>query len=222
MTSSGGQLFSKHSIQKLMLPQYRPHPDFPGVAFGFNDMGGFSHRNGTTPRSISHGGTMFGFQSSLDLFPEVRTGIFVTTNRNFETGGGPVSLHGALKARLEQELFGPRPEVLHTVPELKPQADVSDYAGTYYFDLFCHTCSAEELEAGAWQRPEATVVSAESGTIRLREKTYRPTDDDGVFVSDDGKRKVFFRRGSDGQVSSFSWISSQEAFVKANPSLTNQ
>ncbi len=217
VTANGEKVFAEDTVAKLLAPQYRPHMDFPGVAYGFNDLGGFETAKGRVARELSHGGTMFGFQSSLSVFPVSKVAVFVTANRNFETGGGPVRLHGVINDLVRSTFTKSPATIRHDIPSFDITRDLKKFAGTYYFDLYCHTCTEAEFEARAWRRGDPVEVVAREGTLRFRDKTYLPTREDGVFVSDDGERKVYFKSLTPDGLMSFSWINSQEAFIRTAP-----
>ncbi|MEM1036746.1 MAG: serine hydrolase domain-containing protein [Pseudomonadota bacterium] len=213
ITSEGNRLFSAETVEDILSVHYRPHPDFSGMTHGFVDEGGYATANGAFPREVGHGGTTYGFRTSLTIFPEKNVALFVAVNRNFETGGDRVMLNGDVFRLVRAAFFDVPEEPRFEVPAHNPDDSVSEYIGNYFYDVFCSTCSPTEIESGAWQQGSPVKVSVEAGALIISGKRYVRQAGD-LFVSDDGTRRVFFRRDLDQQVLSFSWNSSPDAFAR--------
>lgn len=198
-----GQLFSKQALTEVLGPQYRSHPRYAGITHGLWESPSVGPPDGPGIWSVGHGGSMRGFHTQFEIFPEPGIGVFVITNRNHEAGGGDVTVGSAVIRAALAELVGeiaPAP-ILPAAPDR--EVDAEAYAGGYVRGIYCRTCTPEEFARGAWPRGEPLQVAGTSGGLRLGEDIYLPTAEDDVFVRSDGQREVFFGRDAAGRVAFF-------------------
>ena len=202
LTSDGanehGRLLSAAAARAVGQPQFRPHPEFPGITHGFWERPLGRRADGSAGFSVEHGGGMLGFTSRLALLPELESGFFVTTNRDWEAGGGDVEITGAVGDVIVEELLG----ALEQAPLSRPEGhggDLEQYAGNYVNGVYCRTCSDEEFRMGGWpmRRPQSVAVDGEA--LVFGEARYLPAGDD-IFVREDGLQRLSFGRGGDRQV----------------------
>lgn len=212
--SSKGRLFSPGMTQEVLAPQFRPHPDFPGVTHGLMEQLVADKLGKHQIRSIGHGGSMLGYLTSFTVFPELNTGLFVVVNRDWEAGGGGITIHSKINQVVLDTLHTSSEQKPFNVPPLNNNIDLNEYAGNYYYGVFCHSCTAKELSRGGWPRGQANTVAVTDGGLEIRGKIYLPSAIDGIFVSTDGSRKVFFGRGKIGEISFFSYDSSPDTFER--------
>ncbi len=199
----------------LAVPQFRPHPDFPGVTKGFMEHLTADDQGRHPIRSIGHGGSMLGYRTSFTVIPELKLGYFIITNRNAEAGGGRVSLHNKINDLILDAFHTAGTPKFENVPEINPDIDLSTYEGNYYYGVFCQTCTQKEFDRGAWKKGRPVSVREVGGVLLLNEDAYHmSTSDAGVFIRKDGKRKVFFGKSNDGKISFFSYGSSPDTFER--------
>ncbi|MEM9373574.1 MAG: serine hydrolase domain-containing protein [Planctomycetota bacterium] len=209
----GATPFSDDMRQALMSPSFRPHSEFSGVTYGMNEITRVGGSDGGLVAGVGHGGSVLGFSTMLMFLPEHNTGIFVVVNRNGEAGGGRVSLPNRVISTVAGLLDPDAPEQ-YAVPELRDGVDLGEYAGRYAYGVFCKTCTEDELGSGAWQPFSFLDVEAAGPTIVARELVYRPTGERGVFVSENGRRKLCFLDDASGRPSTVSFISSPDTFER--------
>ena len=157
---------------------------------------------------------MLGYSALLALYPESNVAVFAVANRHSEAGGPRVALGSRVSRVVAEHLVdrsrpaSPRPAVS------RASVDLTAYVGDYAFSVYCHTCTADEFARGAWRRGSLRPVSAADGALRVGDEVYLPTAEADVFVRDDGDREVFFGRGDDGRVVSFTFSTSPDTFEK--------
>lgn len=211
--NDGATPYSDAMRGALMSPMFRPHPEFAGMTFGMQEFERAAGRDGALVRAIGHGGSLLGFGTSLMFLPDHDVGIFVVANRNREAGGGRVTLADRVTEMVVDAVAPDAPDG-HEVPGLIDGFDCGHYAGTYTYNVFCQTCTEEEFEAGGWRAFSFLEVASLGNTIRVRDIVYRPVADSGVFVSEDGRRRLFFNPGADGSVVSVSFAGSPDTFER--------
>ena len=201
----------------LLKPQFRPHPDFPGMTRGLMEFPIADDQGRHPIRSIGHGGSMLGFRTSFTIIPELNLGYFVITNRNSEAGGGRVSLHGKINDIVLDAYHTAQIPKTETVPAIDPSLDLSKYEGSYYYGVFCQSCTSEEFERGAWEKGNPQIVSSKEGVLFLGEEAYHMSKSQhGVFIKADGSRKISFGQSANGKVSFFSYGTSPDTFERVD------
>ncbi|ANM30323.1 hypothetical protein ABI59_13195 [Acidobacteria bacterium Mor1] len=202
LTSGGanehGRLLSAEAARAVGRPQFRPHPEFPGITHGFWERPLGRRADGSAGFSVEHGGGMLGFTSRLALLPELEAGFFVTTNRDWEAGGGDVEITGAVGDIIVEELLG----ALEDAPLPRPgqnDADLQEYAGDYVNGVYCRTCSEEEFQMGGWPMRRPQSVEVDGQALVFGEARYLAAGND-VFVREDGLQRISFGRGGNRQV----------------------
>ncbi|MEL6660376.1 MAG: serine hydrolase [Bacteroidota bacterium] len=198
-TNKHGRLFTAETLQRVLGPEYRPHPDFVGTTHGLHE--GFYYGVGEEAyevRSIAHGGDMIGHRTQFRILPEYQLGIFISVNRNREAGGGNITIDRTIVNAILEHLKVPKRQNPHPVPG-KTQVDLSEYRGNYFYAVFCHTCAATDVERGAWEPGWNRSVKVVNGALVLDEQRYLLKGDD-VFVREDGYDMLFFTRNEKGQV----------------------
>ncbi len=198
-SNSHGRLFTRTTLERVLGPEYRPHPEFVGTTHGLHE--GFYYgrdEEAYAIRSIAHGGDMYGYSTQFRLLPAYGFGIFIAINRNPEAGGGRITIERMIINAILDHLEVPKRENPHPVPE-SPSADLSDYAGEYFYPVFCHTCEETDFEEGAWGPGWSRGISVKDGALIMDEQRYLARGDD-VFVREDGYDMLFFTRDESGQV----------------------
>ncbi|MEM6559029.1 MAG: serine hydrolase domain-containing protein [Myxococcota bacterium] len=217
-SNASGRWVAAATLQSIWDGQFRPHPEFHGGSHGFWEQISVTGSARRAELTFEHGGSMLGFSNWLAIVPELNVGIFVTANRNREAGGPRVRLDQIVNPlvvdwlrRSEGPTRAPAP---YPVPKNPIVRDASRYAGTYYYGIYCKTCSAEELERGAWPRGRPTEVTAHERGLSIRGDLYVADDEPDVFVRADGERRVFFGNGPGGHVAFFLWENTPETFER--------
>ena len=149
---------------------------------------------------------MIGTTCNFNLTPELNLGIFVVANRNRESGGGGVSIWRIFNTVFEHYQIDKAP--LFEIPEAPVDVDLNEYIGNYYYGVFCHTCSEEELEEGAWQKGNGIQITAKENVLVIGDENYYMREKD-VFVSGDGKEMLYFGRDKEGKIKFF--VSSEDS-----------
>jgi len=210
--NSHGRLFSSEMAKAVLSPQFRPHPEFRGVTHGLFESNSRSREFERAVRTVGHGGSMKGFFSAFSIVPEHNLGIFVVANRAPESGGGGVPI-GSVLATVICNLPDVPVRKNFDVPKRVAERDLSEYSGDYFYGVFCHECTAEEVAQGAWQRGDPRTVTENEGMLTIGDDEYIPAGDD-VFVRSDGQKRVFFGRDENKSVSFFVYSSSVDTFER--------
>lgn len=212
--NASGRWLSPEMTRTVLAPQFRIHPEFVGISHGmfegYSDRGEFTKR----VRTLGHGGSMNGFIATMTMVPEHNLGVFLATNRAPESGGGDVQIDLVINAIIGNLPDLPEREPI-TIPARNPSLDLSEYAGTYYYGIFCHSCTPAEFDSGAWPRRHPRAVIAADGAIMIGDNEFLPRGKD-VFVGVQGEQMVCFGRNADGEVTHFVYSTSADTFEKAS------
>lgn len=201
--------------QTLMTPQFRPHPDFPGVTKGLMEFPVADDEGRHPIRAIGHGGSMLGFKTTITLIPDLKLGYFIASNRNAEAGGSRVSLHGKINDLVLDAYHSAEPPQMESIPEVDPKTDLAAYEGSYYYGVFCKSCTEAEFARGAWNKRGPKIVSSKDGVLFLDDDPYYMSNNqEGVFIGQDGSQKVHFGKSPNGNISFFSYGSSPDTFER--------
>lgn len=211
--NSHGRLLSSEMTKRVLSPQYRAHPEFVGITHGMFES--FSSRSADFSkhvRTVGHGGSMRGYITSMTIVPDHGLGIFIATNRAPEAGGGEVNLDTVVNAAIASlgELPN-RPRLI--VPERNPSVDLTEYEGSYYYGVYCHSPTEADDSNGCWRRGQPRQVAAKRGALTVAENEYLPRGDD-VFVRTDGEQMLFFGRDDSQAIKSFVFSSSPDTFER--------
>jgi len=213
-SNAHGRLFSAEMAAAVSAPQFRPHPEFLGMTHGLQELEVRKDGVAVPVRVLGHGGDMLGFSADLVLLPEYGLGIFVVANRNGEAGGGRVRVgRPVLRAVIETLYNDPVPEPI-PLPTRVAAQDLSEYTGAYYYGVYCHSCTGEEMARGGWARNAHRTVTQARGALLIGDAEFLPRGDD-VFVQADGARMAYFGRDTDGRVSYFVYSTSVDTFERA-------
>jgi len=159
------------------------HPQVPGVAYGFfeDDYQGL--------RILEHGGNMAGFSAQLVLLPEENAGFFMVNHHENS------NLRDTVKwAILERYYSNPAPIKVPVVRD-GYQTRAPMFAGTYRWNVFCHTCPQPATG------PVLKVSSNEDGTVKLSNSSHRWIEvEPELFVRDDGRARIAFQSDKSGKV----------------------
>ena len=202
--------FSPRMRRALLSPQFQPAPGFSGATHGMHEFARAGGRDGPLVQGIGHGGTMWGFQSSLMFLPDNNLGIFVVANRNAEGGGGPVTLDRQVIAAIV-ELIAPDAPILYPEQERLTNLDLSPFAGRYAYNIYCKTCSEAEFEAGAWRASSFLEIEPAGDHILVRGVKYFPVGD-ATFLAEDRRNKLHFIIDKDGKAQHVSFATSPDTF----------
>ena len=226
LTSDGananGRFISEAGLAELLAPGYRPHPRFPGATGALWERLYYAApvEDGepvqrTTLRSLSHGGMNLGFTSFMDILPDHGLGIFVTANRDRDAGGGRVNLGGRVREWAIARWIPVRPAAPCLPPiDSETDVDLATYAGTYAWNVFCHSCTEEEFTQGAWRPGFQRAVTVEGSGLRIGDDLYLPTAVDDLFVRPSLSHETYFGRDAKGQVWSMSQSMSADTFER--------
>ena len=75
------------------------------------------------------------------------------------------------------------------------------------------TLSQTLFDLGAWPKPGPEIVTAQDGTLLIGGKIYVPIGGD-IFLRDDGYRRVFFKRNTAGEITSYSFEDDPTVFER--------
>ncbi|MEL7497772.1 MAG: serine hydrolase [Planctomycetota bacterium] len=218
--NENGRLLSKKTMQSVLGPQFRTHPTFVGITHGFFESYTSSEADTDVHlRTIGHGGSMDGYRCALTIIPEKRVGVFLIANRAPESGGGQVDFRPILKLVINEFSDAPKAKPFPIpTPEVIANRNVQlrEYAGDYYYGVYCHSPTREDMSAGAWSRGAARSVSVDKDILIIGDERYLPYEDD-LFVQSEGRRQVHFSRDSNGKVTNFVYSTSPDTFEKENP-----
>lgn len=210
-----GRLFSPETAAAVLAPQYQPHPGFVGATHGLWEYSELGIPSEPQVRTVGHGGSMLGYETSFSVYTEANVGVFVVTNRNRESGGGPDNVRGRIAQAVVEAFYADDVLVKTFAPAVAVGGrDLSAYAHDFYDGVHCRTCTAEEFAAGGWPRRPARPVRVIETGLQIDDQTFLPTADPDVFVRSDGNREVFFGRGESGRVSFFVFTTSPYAFER--------
>ncbi|MEM8677804.1 MAG: serine hydrolase, partial [Planctomycetota bacterium] len=217
LTSDGanvhGRLFSPEMAREVLQPQYRPHPEFPGVTHGLHEANDASGEFERPIRSVDHGGVMAGFRSLLTIVPKHELGVFVTTNTSGL--GGRNELAVAVMQAVLAELPETAAREPFPVPAREPSRDLHAYEGIYSYGVFCHSCTPTEFAQGAWTPGPPTEVRASRGGLLIGDREFFARGGD-VFIRDDGRQMAFFGRSDQGEIQFFTYSTSDDAFERVD------
>lgn len=227
LTSDGanahGRLFSPSMLEQVLSPQFRSHPEFPGITHGFFES--FTSAEGTTRkhlRTIGHGGSLDGYRAALTLIPEKKLGVFIVANRSPESGGGDVDFRPIIDTLVERFENAPeKPNYLQVNGDNTNGAStlpLAEYVGDYYYGVYCHSPTANDLANRAWRRPSPKSVLIRDSKLVIDDEVFLPRERD-VFVEETGKRLVVFGRNAEDQLSHFVYSTSPDTFEKASAAL---
>lgn len=200
-----GRLISEEMQQTIMRPHYRPRVGFAGMSHGLWESLSEGRGEGAIPiRTLGHGGDMWGFNGSMTLIPDLDLAFYVVANRNGEGGGPGVKIGSPVMQAILATLAPDRVAQPIALPSIDANADLSEYEGTYFWSVFCHTCTPAEFELGAWRRPNPILIQAQSGRLSIDGHAFVPLGDD-VFVDEIGFDQIFFKRDALGAITSYSF-----------------
>jgi CubicO group peptidase (beta-lactamase class C family) len=178
------QLLSARMTEAMHTQQATVHPDVPGWSLGMQ-------MDRVNRRSIAeHGGDIGGFAALFVVIPDEDAGFFIVNH------GEGSDLRFDVKEALLDKLYPSRsPPAL---PSARPEdaMRLAEYAGDYLSSFACRSCPRD---------PDAIfkLEAAPDGTLSLWGQRWVPVGGD-LFVRDDGKRRLGFARGSDGQITAVS------------------
>jgi len=197
-----GRLFSKDMMNKIRQIQYQPHPEFVGISHGLwqsNYIGNLPDAYAIS--TLGHGGDMLGTSGLMTTIPSMNIGLYITINRNDEGGGERVNIGRLVMPLLMEYLQIEKNAEPFELPSTVVNVDLTEYAGKYYFGVFCHSCTDEEYSRYAWRRSSRPhVISLKDDALLLGDDQYIPRGGD-VFVRADGYEKIFFGRDEIGKIS---------------------
>ncbi|HKO44444.1 MAG TPA: serine hydrolase domain-containing protein [Pyrinomonadaceae bacterium] len=177
------RILSERALRDMHSRHARGHPQVPGVAYGFFE----DEYQGL--RILEHGGNMVGFSSQLVLLPEENAGFFMVNHHENS------NLRDTVKwAILERYYSNPTP-IKTPVARDDYKARGPMFAGTYQWNVFCHTCPHRT------SGPVLRVSSNDDGTLKLSNGPRRWIEvEPMLFVRDDGKARIAFQSDKSGKV----------------------
>jgi CubicO group peptidase (beta-lactamase class C family) len=171
-------ILSARAMRRMHVQQATVHPALPGWSLGMQ----MERLNGIS--IAEHGGDIGGFSALFDVIPEKRTGFFIVSH------GEGANLRFDVQRALVDRLFpDPHPPAVPK-PRAADAAALRAYAGRYLSSLACRSCPGAD--------DDAFVVEANAnGTLSLWGQTWIALKRD-LFIRDDGKRLLGFRRDRRG------------------------
>lgn len=165
------------SIREMQFQQATVHPKIPGWSYGWQ----LDDANGL--RILEHGGDVGGFASLLVLLPDQNAGFVIV--HHIEGSNLRFDVKREILGHLFQERARPSQP---PVPVLASQDRTRQFAGIFLANNYCRSCP--DGAAGA-QRFEVSALP--DGTLRLWDTRWIETEP-LLFVSEDGKRRIGFRK----------------------------
>jgi CubicO group peptidase (beta-lactamase class C family) len=190
--AGGAPLYSTRTAALALGRQFTMHPGMPGMSLGMFE----TQRRGV--RGVGHSGGIRGFMSGIYLWPERRSGIFISNN-----GNDPDAVQAVYAAFVDRYLAGPRPDPPPPPPGAEARA--ARMAGTYRLS----SLAVRNMErAGALRRGELRVRAGEGGSIVLFGQTYVEVAP-GVYQDAWSGEAVGFREDARGVVR---WMLTSDPF----------
>lgn len=175
------RLFSTRTASLALGRQFGMHARMPGWTFGMHE----TTRGGV--RAVGHSGGIRGFLSGMYLWPDARTGLFISDNGY--DGGAVQALFYAFADRY---LARPRPEPSAPVPGAAERA--ARVAGTYR----SAAAAVRSLErAGSIRRGDLRVAARPDGSLMLFGQRFVEVEP-GLYRAADGDETVAFLDGPSG------------------------
>ncbi len=184
---AGGSVILDSATLRLMeQPAHQHQPNVNPMRHGFIDMS----RNGVT--IIGHGGDTFWFHSMMALYPDSKTGLFVSFNT--DKGGGTSS---DVMNQFTDEYF---PEKRSLKTPLAPNKEfLNEFAGSYRGNRYVY----HDMTKVSSLFNDISVTVADSARIRVKAgenvKYYVPTDS-LTFREEHGSDVIAFDKNEKGKV----------------------
>jgi CubicO group peptidase (beta-lactamase class C family) len=174
-------IMSKSMMNEMTRHQFSMHPRMYGMAYGFfeeyfNDI-----------RFLYHGGNMAGFNSLSVLIPSQNAGFFFASQH--EGSSIRENLQWAIFDKFYNTSYTPSKPVNSSADPER----VKLFAGKYQYNVYCHTCGVP------FQSMTFTISPNTDGTIQLNGRKWIEVQEN-LFVREDGRSKVGFRKDSSGKV----------------------
>jgi CubicO group peptidase (beta-lactamase class C family) len=185
----GKRIFRDETARTMHALQFAPHPEMPGVAYGFFER----LRNGH--RAIEHAGDTLGTSSMLTLLPDENWGFFVSYNGP----KGSLAREELIGALLDRYAPG---QVALPSPSEALKGDVARYAGTYLLNRTPRDSFAK-LQGLITSFP---VVDNGDGTLTVRfpmnalPSMHLVPVAPLLFRTDDGRSTVAFQEDDRGRI----------------------
>ncbi len=156
---------------------------------------------------------MLGVNCAMELIPDLNIGFFVAANRNGEAGGGSVSI-GRPVMNVILDHFGIEKNTPdYPIPDSKMNLELDEYEGDYVFGIYCHTCSDEEFDKGAWQKGNPIPINVKDDKLILNDYVYVAREKD-IFVREDGREMIFFGRNENNKISYFVFSDNSHSYER--------
>ncbi|MBM3852633.1 MAG: beta-lactamase family protein [Verrucomicrobia bacterium] len=174
----GAGVLKPETLEQMHRPLLGNHPFVNPNAHGFwvSNPWGYA--------ALQHGGSIFGFMSNLVLVPELKLGIFISTN-----AGAGARLSGTLPRRILGRFFPKRLEI----PAADPKANLAEFAGSYR----PQRRSYSTVEKGNSLLNVLTVSANDQGYLALASgattSRFVPLGGDRFVNADTGERLAFTR-----------------------------
>lgn len=181
IAGTGARLYSARTAPLALGRQFGMHPRMPGWTFGMFQ----TERGGA--RGVGHSGGIRGFMSGMYLWPEQRTGLFVSDNGY--DGGAVQAVYFAFADRY---LAGPPEKAPPPAPGAADRA--ARMAGTYRSAAL----AVRNLErAGSIRRGDLRVAARPDGSLTLFGMRFVEVEP-GRYRQADGGETVAFLAGPGG------------------------
>jgi CubicO group peptidase (beta-lactamase class C family) len=185
-------LYSTRAAALALGRRFTMHPEMPGLTFGM-----FETRRGGV-RGVGHSGGIRGFMSGVYLWPQQRTGIFISNNGN--DGNAVQAIYAAF---VDRYLASPRADPPPPLPGAEARA--ARMAGRYRLA----SPAVRSLErAGALRRGELRVRPGPGGSMVMFGEPYVEIAP-GVYQADGSGEVIGFREDARGDVR---WMLTSDPF----------
>lgn len=184
-------IFSTRTAALGLGRQWTMHPGMPGMTFGMFE----TLRGGV--RGVGHGGGIRGFMSGMYLWPDRRTGLFISNNGN--DGDAVQAIYAAFVDR-----YLARPPADAPPPSAGAEERAARVAGAYRLA----SLAVRNLErAGGLRRGALRVRTCPGGCVLLFGQPYREISP-GVYQAEQGGEVVGFSRDARGKT----WMLTSDPF----------
>jgi len=184
----GARILEGDAARRMQARQFSHDPRMPGWCYGFQE----GELEGL--RTIGHGGSWKGFQSSLILFPDAGVGIFVSLNSDLEGPFWQAYLAALGKFAVQ----------VAEAPKLEPPADFASRADRYAGDYVPSRRMRGSLLKTALFLTASRVSATPEGTLVLSGSFGPPIHfvelEPDWFRELDGRRHARFLTDADGRV----------------------
>jgi CubicO group peptidase (beta-lactamase class C family) len=183
---AGGRILSAETTRRMHEPLFRHDPKADAMCYGFME----EHRNGQ--RMVGHGGDLLWFHSLLELIPDRRVGVFISSNTDTSSGVASEIMYAFL-SRYFPDADPPR---IKAASGFRERAN--KLAGEYVITRYSHTSMTKVL--ALLSAFDVSVNDDDTLTVSIGDNTTRYSEVEPLVYRElDGPGKIIFREGKDGR-----------------------